>query len=126
VTHVDEELFGALTAFAEKIAGGPLCRLEQRWLRFARGDYQITHGDHVDRAARGRHLELTLDFSAVDTDQGESVFTDGRQTFIVPQLPRSLALVERDDSLYRYDRYLNHKTGDAEVWRLRLSLGFPR
>jgi hypothetical protein len=124
--HVDEELFAALGAFAGAVAGGPLHRLEQRWLRFVRGDYQLTHGDHLDRATRGRHLELTLDFSAAETDQGESIFTDGRATFIIPQLPLSLALVERDDSLYRYDRYFNHKIGDAEVWRLRLSLGFPR
>jgi hypothetical protein len=125
-THVDEELFAALAAFAGAVAGVPLQRVEQRWLRFAHGDYQLTHGDHVDRVARGRHLELTLDFSAGETDQGETVYTDGRVTFVVPQLPLSLALVERDDSLYRYDRYFNHKIGDAEVWRLRLSLGFPR
>jgi hypothetical protein len=44
----------------------------------------------------------------------------------VPQLPLSLALVERQDSLYRYDRYFNHLIGEAEVWRLRLSLSFSR
>ena len=44
----------------------------------------------------------------------------------VPQWPLSVALVERHDSLYRYDRYLNHTAGDAEIWRLRLSLGFTR
>jgi hypothetical protein len=125
-TFTDEELFAALTAFAEGVAGGPLAHVEHRWFRFAHGDYQMSNGDRLDRAARGRHLELTLDFSAGETDQGETVFTDGRMTFVVPQLPLSLALVLRDDSLYRYDRYFNHKIGDAEVWRLRLSLAFPR
>jgi hypothetical protein len=123
----DEELFSSLTRFAEAVVGEPLHYVAHRWLRFAHGDYQLTHGDHHDGAAKGRHLELTLDFSARETDQGETVYTDGREAaFLIPQLPLSLALVERRDSLYRYDRYLNHLIGDAEVWRLRLSLGFSR
>jgi hypothetical protein len=123
----DEALFSSLTRFAQALLDEPLGRIAHRWLRFAHGDYQLTHGDHHDGIAQGRHLELTLDFSAHETDQGESVFTDGRgASFIVPQLPLSLALVERRDSLYRYDRYLNHMIGDAEVWRLRLSLSFSR
>lgn len=123
----DEPLFSSLIGFAETIVGEPLGRLAHRWLRFRHGDYQLTHGDHADAAAQGRHLELTLDFSARESDQAETVYTDGTSAaFIVPQLPLSLALVERRDSLYRYDRYLNHLIGDAEVWRLRLSLSFSR
>jgi hypothetical protein len=53
------------------------------------------------------------------------VYTDGAASFVVPQLSRSLALVERrSENLYRFERYLNHQVGDAEVWRLRLSLRF--
>jgi hypothetical protein len=124
--HAEEELFAELRGFAEAVVGEPLQPIAHRWLRFAHGDYQLGFGDRVDAAARGRHLELTLDFSAVETGQGETVFTDEQVTFVVPQLPLSLALVERRDSLYRYDRYFNHMIGDAEVWRLRLSLGFTR
>jgi hypothetical protein len=60
---------------------------------------------------------VSIDFSRW---QAEIVYTNGRDSFIVPQGCNSLALVERDESLYRYQRYLNHRVGQAEVWRLRL------
>jgi hypothetical protein len=121
---VDGPLFLELRGFAERVVEAPLAFAATRWLRFARGDYQLIRGDAVERGARGRHLELTLDFSARETEQAEIVYTDGRDSFVVPQWPLSVALVERDDSLYRYERYLNHLVGDAHIYRLRLSLRF--
>ncbi len=126
-SSVDEPLWAALRGFAERVVQSPLEPAGARWLRFGRGDYQMIRGDAVERAERGmsgRHLEVSLDFSAQDTDQAETVYSDGAESFVVPQWGQSVALVERVDSLYRYQRYLNHLVGDAEVWRLRLSFRF--
>jgi hypothetical protein len=125
---VDAPLFDSLRVFAERVVGTPLAVGPARWLRFARGDYQLLRGDAVERSERARHVELTLDFSATETKQAEIVYTDEAasfsEIFFLPQLPQSVALVERGDTLYRYDRYLNQHVGRAEVWRLRLALRF--
>jgi hypothetical protein len=118
-------LLERLLSFSSSLTGAPFALAHHRWLRFSRGDYQLMLGDAVERGATGSHLELTLDLSAADTGQAEIVYTDGAESLTIPQLAGSLTLVERHDSLYRYERYLNHKVGDAEVWRLRLSL-MPR
>ena len=119
---VDGALFEALRALAERVAGRPLVLAAAFWWRFAHGDYQLLRGDAVARLSPARHIELTLDFSSVETGQAEIVYTDGRESFFIPQIPLSAALVQRVDALYRYERYLNHHVGEAEVWRLRLSL----
>jgi len=115
-------LFDPLRQLAEKVVEAPLAELSHQWLCFARGDYQLMRGDAVERGATGRHLELTLDFSAREIGQGEIVYSDERGEILVPQMKHALALVERHDSMYRYERYLNHLVGEAEVWRLRLWL----
>jgi hypothetical protein len=124
--YEDAHVFDELRGLAERVVDEPLTPLAHRWLRFSPGDYQLIRGDVVERAARGRHLELTLDFSSRETGLGEMVYSDGRDSFAIPQWPLAVALVERGDSLYRYDRYLNHTMGAVEIWRLRLSLGFAR
>ena len=65
---------------------------------------------------------MTLDLSAHATEQAETVYTDGVQSWPISQLPGSVAVVERDAWLYRYDRYLDHRIGDRTVYRLRLAL----
>ena len=117
----DAELFAKLRAFAVESVG-PLELGPHQWLRLGHGDYQLIRDDSVGRVA-GRHVELILDFSERATGQAEIFYTDGA---LLPQTPLSLALVERHDSQYRYQRYLNHQVGDAQIFRLRLSLRFVR
>jgi hypothetical protein len=120
--EVDAPLFDRLRAWAESLAETPLEAADHQWLRLRHGDYQLTRDDSVRRIS-GRHYELVLDFSERATGQAEIVYGERLR---LPQLPLSLALVERDDSQYRYQRYLNHQVGEAEVFRLRLSLRFAR
>jgi hypothetical protein len=119
---VEGELFERLRESAERTAGAPLEVASHQWLRLGHGDYQLMRDDSVGRV-EGRHLELILDFSEQATGQAEIFYSDGP---LLAQTPLSLALVERHDSQYRYQRYLNHQVGDAQVFRLRLSLRFAR
>lgn len=119
---IDGTLFEELRALGERVAECPLVLAAALWWRFAHGDYQLLRGDAVARISPARHVELTLDFSSVETDQAEIVYTDGTESFCIPQIPLSVTFVQRVDALYRYERYLNHHVGEAEVWRLRLSL----
>jgi hypothetical protein len=123
---VDEELFEPLRQFAERITESRLQVGEPaRWLRLRHGDYALIRDDSFHlRAQPPRHLELTLDFSEDEHDQAHIVYTDGQQGWIVPQSPGTLALFERAGGFFRYDRYLPHTVGDAEVHRLRLPLHF--
>ena len=123
-TFADTPLFDALRALAQNVVAAPLSVGAARWLRFIHGDYQLMRGDVVDRPERTRHIEVTLDFSAAATDQAELAFVGERAKFTVPQMPRSLTLVERDESLLSFDYYLNNHVGAAEVWRLRLALPY--
>jgi hypothetical protein len=118
---VDAPLFERLRQLAELVSGKALTDGAARWLKRAHGDYALIADDNVERVT-APHVELTLDFSEVTTDQAEVVYSDGNESFVVPQWPRSLALVERTATLYRYERYLNQLVGDGEVFRLRLLL----
>jgi hypothetical protein len=127
--HGDEPrapgLVAELRELAEQTAELRLEAAGLRWLRLAHGDYALTKDDHHQaRAGRpeGTHLELLLDFSATSTGEAEIVYTDGTCQLAVPQLAGSVALVERRPGIYRYQRYLTHRVGDAEVWRLQLAL----
>jgi hypothetical protein len=111
-----------LRALAEELAEAALEPAPHQFLRLERGDYQLVRDDSVRRVP-GRHLELLLDFSEAPTGQAEIIYSHG---LTLSQVPLSVALVERDDSQYRYQRYLNHKVGDARVFRLRLPLRFTR
>lgn len=118
--EIDQPLFDRLREWAEPLVETPLETAAHQWLRLGHRDYQLQLDDSL---RRGRHHELVLDFSERDTGQAEIVYSHGLS---LPQLARSLALVERDDSQYRYQRYLNHQVGDAQVFRLRLSLRSKR
>lgn len=117
-------LFDDLRAVAAELVQRPLRLDHARWLRLRHRDYQLIKDDARDRPITTTHLEVTLDFSALATDQAELVYTDGLESWIVPQLPGTLAIVEREPWLLRYARYLNGSVGDAVVHRLRLSLSY--
>ena len=121
---VDQPLFDELRALAEQLVERPLRDGPARWLRLRHRDYGLIKGDARDRAVAAEHLELTLDFSASTTEQAEIVYTDGHESWIVPQRPGSLAVVERPGWLFRYERYLNRHVEAAVLHRLRLSLPF--
>lgn len=115
-------LFDDLRAVASELVQRPLRLDHARWLRLRHRDYQLIKDDARDRPISATHLEVTLDFSALATDQAEIVYTDGVESWIVPQLPGTLSIVEREPWLFRYVRYLSASVGDAVVHRLRLSL----
>jgi hypothetical protein len=121
---VDPALFDELRALAGAVVERPLVIGHACWLRLRRGDYALVKDAARARPIAGDHVELTLDFSARPTEQAEIVYTDGHETWVVPQWPGSVAVVERASWLYRYDRYLNLHAGDAVVYRLRLALAF--
>jgi hypothetical protein len=118
-------LFDELRAVAEQLAGRPLRLDHARWLRLKHRSYQLIKDDARDRPVTP-HLELTLDFSAAATGQAEIVYTDGHESWVVPQLPGAISIVEREPWLYRYASYLNHEVQDAVVHRLRLLLSASR
>lgn len=118
----DRDLFANLAALAGEISGAALTVGRARFLRTVRGSYALTRDDEV--GALGS-LELTLDFSAstLANAGGEVCYRHRGQTFfVVPQAPLSAALVARGPTVLRYDRYITHKAGAAEVHRLRLEL----
>jgi hypothetical protein len=93
-----------------------------RWTRLRRGDYSLLWDDHKSRPPE-RFVEATLDLSAGTTGQGHVIYTRGEHTvYTAPQWHGGLALVERPPDVLRYERYLAHQVGDAEVWRLRIVL----
>ncbi len=117
------ELFGSLLAVAEHLAGEPLAIAASRFDSLGRGDYALRR--HAPPPP-GRRIELTVDLSERATGQGEVVYTHrGQVFFVAPQEPGALALVDRQPTVERYDRYLTHRVGDARVLRLRLALEPP-
>jgi hypothetical protein len=121
-TAADELLCAELYVLAAAIVEAPLRAAGARWLRFAHGDYSLMRDDR--ERAPGRTLELTCDFSETSTGQGQIIYTDGRETLVVPQWPGSIALVEKSNTLYRYERYLTHTIGEQRIFRLRLQLHY--
>lgn len=117
-------LFDDLRAITEKLVQRPLRLDHARWLRLRHRDYQLIKDDARDRPIAATHLEVTLDFSALATGQAEVVYTDGHESWVVPQLPGSLSIVEREPWLFRYARYLNVEVADTVVHRLRLLLSY--
>lgn len=118
-------LFDDLRAIAEQLVERPLRVEHVRWLRLRHRDYQLIKDDARDRPVATAHLELTLDFSALTTGQAEVIYTDGMESWVVPQLPGAIAIVQREPWLFRYARYLTAGVGDAVVHRLCLSLSYP-
>lgn len=121
-TYVLDELFASLRVIAEGIVERSLDIERAVWLRFRHRDYQLTKDDARERPLAARHVELLFDFSQAMVGNGELVYTDGHESWIVPQAPWLISLVERESWLYRYARYLDHTIGDALVYRLRLTL----
>ncbi len=119
-------LFDELRAIVEELVQRPLRVDHACWLRLRHRDYQLIKDDARDRPLADTHVELTLDLSALATGQAELVYTDGLESWVVPQLPGAVSVVEREPWLYRYARYLNVGVGDAVVERLRLSLSYSR
>jgi hypothetical protein len=120
--YADDELFEGLVALAEEVVGEPLRLAAFRWTRLVRGDYALMRDD---RAPLERHVELTLDVSGCVTGAAEICYAHRGTLFhAVGQLPGALGLVQRGPTIRRYDRYLNHAVGDAEVVRLTLTLLF--
>ena len=119
-------LFDDVRAVAEQLVQHPLRLDHARWLRLHHRDYQLIKDDARDRPVAAPHLEVTVDFSARATGQAELVYTDGHESWVVPQLPGSVSVVKREPWLYRYARYLNVEVQDAVVHRLRLLLSASR
>lgn len=115
-------LFDELRTIAEMLVQRPLRLDHACWLRLRHRDYQLIKDDARDRPIAATHIELTLDFSALATNQAELVYTDGHESWVVPQLPGALSIVEREPWLFRYARYLNVDVKDGVVHRLRLLL----
>ncbi|MDB4966169.1 MAG: hypothetical protein JWN44_1858 [Myxococcales bacterium] len=117
----DDALFARLLDLANRTTR-PLRLRAFQWLRLRRGDYQLLKHDARERPPAA-HVELIVDLSAAATGEAELVYTDGGATlFYVPQLPGSVAVIERPPALLRYQRYLCLRVADAEVHRLRLTL----
>ena len=114
-------VFDELRALAEQVIERPLAVTRARWQRLRHRDYMLMKGDAKDRFD-GPNIEVTLDFSSAATGGAELVYTDGYESWVVIQEPGSVAIVEREPWLYRYDRYLNLAVGDKVVHRLRLTL----
>jgi hypothetical protein len=115
-------LFDDLRTIAEQVAERGLRAEHAIWRRLRHRDYQLIKDDARDRPLSAAHVEVTLDFSAHATGQAEIVYSDGRDSWVVPQLPGAVAIVEREPWLYRYERYLNAAVGDTVIHRLYLVL----
>ncbi len=113
-----DALVARLAALAGAAAGATLRPRAVRWLRLRHGDYQLTKCDALERPS-APHVELIADLSAAATGEAEIFYSDGR---VVPQLPGSVAIIERDATMLRWQRYLTARVGDAAVHRLRLTL----
>lgn len=116
------ELFEELRAIVELVVEHPVAIGPAHWLRLQHLDYALLKADAKPRVVDKKHVEVTLDFSSHPLGQAEVVYTDGMESWPILQQPRCAAIVERDDWLYRYDRYLDHRVAPSHVYRLRLAL----
>lgn len=92
-----------------------------RWQRLVHRDFALYRDDYL--RWRGREgFELTVDLSAAASQDGQIVYRDAEAGFVVPQTPGQMSLIERSSGLRRYERYLTHRVGQAEVFRLSLPL----
>jgi hypothetical protein len=121
-TLVIDDVFDGMRTTAEAIVERPLHVERAVWLRFSHRSYQLTKDDARERPLAARHIELIYDFSPAMLGTGEVIYTDGREIWLVPQVPGVIALIEREPWLYRHARYFDHTVGDAVVYRLRLTL----
>ena len=118
VATLDDPLLDRLAELAATVVGAPLGRTSHQWMRLVHGDYQLMKGDALVRPP-APHVELIADVSAAATGEAEIFYSDGR---VLPQLPGAVAVLRRDATLVRWQRYLTLRVGDAAVYRLRLTL----
>lgn len=120
-----------LRALASAIVGRALGVAAARVVRFSHRSYQLSGDDHYDLHDFGvfdkLHIELTMDFSATITGEGDLVYQDRASTpvIVMPQLPCSALVLEREPAermLYRYVRYLPMSVGDQRIHKLRVVL----
>ncbi len=117
-------LFDDLRAIAEQVTTRALTIVRARWLRLRHRDYQLMKDDGRDRPVAGAHVEVMFDFSAQPTGTAEVVYTDGYESWVVPQVPAMISIVGREPWLYRYQRYLNVALAGVTLHRLYLSLAY--
>jgi hypothetical protein len=116
--QTDAPLLVELEAIASRITGDVLTPIAARWLRLAHGDYILREDDPPPAA---RRVEAILDFSAAACGAADIVYTRrGAPVLYLPQRPRTLAVVDRAPDLERHVRYLDHRVGAHEVFRLEL------
>ncbi len=123
-SHRELEIAAVLAEVASSIVEQPLIAAPDaaRWTRLVRGDYALYKDDARRWHGRPEPFELTLDFSVAGSEDAQVVYFDGGSGLVVPQQPGLLALVARRENVQRYDRYLTHRVGEAEVFRVSLPL----
>ncbi len=115
-------LASELRAFVEALTGARLLDPALRLFRFRRGSYALFFDDALTRLSAG--VEVTLDLSRQMCGP-PAVYQGGPwQRLEIPQSPGLVAVVERGQSIYRYDRYLPAEVGRASVLRLRAAFQF--
>jgi hypothetical protein len=124
-THDEPEVVSGMTELASAIVEKRLTPGRRRWTRLAHGDYAMYKGDVLVWDGLDRHMEMVLDFSATQTGEGQVGWSDGDQILWMPQVPLCGALVDRRRKIMRYDRYVTHRAGTAEIFRLSLALEVP-
>ncbi len=125
--RVPEPVVTELVALGALCTGRRLGLRQHRWVRMVRGDYALEADDAAwvptVSSDTSPPLDVTLDVSTRETGEAEVVFTRGGAAFFtVAQRPGEVGLVERSPGVARYERYLTHRVGDAQVVRLRLWL----
>lgn len=115
----EPELIAELVALAAELAREPLRVAEARWQRFGPGSYSLLKDS---RGAGERSIELTLDASVAESAHAAIVYRRADSQAWFDHDPLALVIFDRRPLGYRYDQYLPHTAGPAEVWRLRLTL----
>jgi hypothetical protein len=125
----EPELIAAVVAIAEAVTGASLALMANECLRLRHGDYVLASeatadaGDPGPTSLASRWIEVTADLSSGSSGEAQVVYARrGEHFFAAPQLSGSVAIVERQPTIARYDRYLNHRVADRVVHRLRLQL----
>ncbi len=116
------DLFEELRDLVATVVERPVRIGQAQWLRLRHRNYALLKDAAKSRIIDGTFIEATIDLSTKGTAQAEIIYSDGVQSWVVPQEPGSVAIVERESWLYRYERYLDQRVADALVYRLRLAL----
>jgi hypothetical protein len=119
----EPELVAALASFAATqlgLAGARVVTI--RATRLAHGDYALTKDDQR-RWQPDHDLDLTLDFSAGDSEEAQVVYHTAEVQTVCAQRAGSAILADRrGGGTVRWERYLNQRVGEAQIYRLRVAL----